>query len=245
MVDEELLLGIDEDINEDDEFLEGLGRRHGVPMNSKMRGMFRKYANRQTNRRLAGALRSRGQRFLHLKKDRLSVDTRKAWKSGSLTFGEGVFYVRKLITGASSIVEIFQSGVNKDKEVGVTNIDKAKLPEFINLALSRMEINHVAATSGTTVKTAAYAPLTASSDDALLNGEIELKVDGKQLFKLPARQFVQPEADGHPANGYNLKAIKEIKEGEEIQINLHLAGTMSGTVDAIEFVMKGDITRTR
>lgn len=243
MDENQILLGIENDDMMDDEILEGLGRNARVGMSAGIKRVARGFAARKTQQ---ASLQTPGQRFLNSKVANLDPATQKAVKSGNLRFGEGVYYVRKVITGLSGIQEVFQSTDTWDMTVGVTNLDKGKLPDYVNLALRRVEINYVTAT-GATAKTAQYAPMVnASTDDALINGEIEMKVNNRTIFKLPARQFLNPIKNGSPANGYDLKSMVDVKAGEDIQILIHFAGTMAGTTpECIEFVLIGDKTQLR
>lgn len=192
---------------------------------------------------------TKGQAHIVANTKELPVETRNRINRGELTFGEGVYYVRRQIQG-SGIIELFNDSLNQI--VGETNLSKAKLPDLVNLALERIELNYAKSTTVTSVKKAAFDPISSTSTDVvLLNAEIEIIAGGTALVRLPVSQLQNPQQnlDG-PANGYNLKAIKMIREGEKIQIRLHLPDgeTLDATGGLKHFVdvtIKGAETRTR
>jgi hypothetical protein len=183
----------------------------------------------------------------------LPVNTVEKWKRKELVFDDGNFYVRKAIVGGTgSVIPVFTSSM--DMEAGITNIDKQKLEECINLALKRIEFNYDQSTSVTSAKKAEFAPLSASNKDtALMNGELEVLVGTSKICSIPINQFQEGIANMNcPQNGVNFKQPKLIKERETIQINLVipvgelLASNEGGTLyHFVEVVFKGAISKVR
>jgi len=240
------LLGIDDELEEDLD-LEGLGRRYG--MSQRLKKGVKRYGNRKARKAMVKRNITKGQASLTAKVKTLDTDTRKKWKEGTLQFDDGVFFVRKDITDASGIVEVFTDAL--DKATGITNISKGKLPEFVNLALERVELRYdVLATANQALTVFDYLPLAETDDPALMNGELEMLVEGKPIFKILVNKFLEPDKKvvGSPACGFNFKAVKHIREARDIQFRIHFAGTMTnaGTdTHAIEITLKGDATKPR
>ncbi|MCK4661348.1 MAG: hypothetical protein KAT68_00670 [Bacteroidales bacterium] len=243
----DVLLGIN-DVDSEEELteLEGLeGRRRFS------RGAMRRYAGKRVRKAVQKKYVTKGQVSIASNFGELSKQTQALMKQGKIQYGDEPFYIRKAISGGSGIIELFEDSI--DKSSGVTNISKGKLATYINLAFERIEVNHETSTTVTDVKDCAFTPMTpATTDLALLNGEIEVIVAGKTLLKTPLNQCVQPKKGiiGGLANGFNLKAVKLVKEDEPIQIRLHIAAgktidTTAAKKDFIEVVMLGASTKQR
>lgn len=172
--------------------------------------------------------------------ENLPEETKARWKAGALRYKDSVKYVKRMITSANSMFEVFNDTL--DKVIGITNLSKQKLDVGEVLNIRRIELQYDNG-AGITEKTAKYAPLTASDDAALLNAEVELKIGGVSMIKIPANSFVQPDSSaiGSPANGFNLKAPILVDDKQEIQIYIHFpqAMTSNATNDAIEFKLIG------
>ena len=173
-----------------------------------------------------------------------------------LKFSDEPYYVRREI-GASGRIEIFNDGLNK--LVGWTNISKAKLDQYINLALERIEVMYATVTGTDTedvmLKKALWKPLFdfVQGDFApaeLTNGEIELVVGSKVIYKAPLRAFVEgvPGTANSLANGVNLDSKEFIKEGDTIQIYVIPATALDVAANKrhmVEIMLKGTSTKKR
>lgn len=193
---------------------------------------------------------TREQHYLRLKASELPEEVRARIKSGDIRYGDGMHYVRIAIAnGTGNIVPVFSDSLNK--QIGITNISKGRLSNLVNLALGRIEIRYAEAANTAKEYEVNYQALTpASSPAALLNAEIEFTVQGKVVAKLPASRFIESAnnaSDGYK-DGFNLDTPYLIKENEDIQINIHIAGVMPSTADKkhfVEFVLRGAETRSR
>ncbi len=195
---------------------------------------------------------TRSQLFMGVNQNELKNETREKWNNGEIVLDDAYFYVRKAIVGGSNVINVFTTSM--DMEAGVTNIDKQKLEDYVNLALSRMEVNYDQSTSITSVKKAEFAPLSASNKDtAFLNGEIEVVVGTQKICSIPIIQFQEGiENLNCPQNGVNFKQPKLIKEKETIQINIvipqgeTMATNEAGTLyHFVEIVLRGAKTKLR
>ncbi len=238
----EELLGIESEIQEDQE-LEGLGRRFNF--NAAQRSAIRTYGRKRATRAYRRRGVTKGQSLLVAKaKKNFTADTVKGLKTGVIKFRDGIHYVRVDITGAGGVHEVFTDSL--DKVTGITSISKGKLPEGENMMVRRFELNYDSA-DAITEKTADLAPLTAGDDNALFNGEIEVRIGQRSVFRQPVNRFLQPDKKivGSPANGVNLDAPILIKEKEDIQVLFHFAGTMTVVAtnkEIAEIVFVGDAT---
>ncbi len=241
--------GIDEliDANEktDEEELEGLARRYNMHYSRgfrrHMRPMIRRHVQRAIQK-TGRSLTTKGQALLLKKTSWLSPNTRDAIKNKSVKFRDLVYYIRRDITEKNGITELIQASIDRDD--GVTNFEKGRLPSKVNMMLQRVEINFDQS-SGITEKTADLDALTSADDNGLFNGELELKVGSRTVFRLPVNSFVNPDRRNPlgPKNGFNFSAPELIKEDEDIQLSLHLVGSLpaAGTASSIiEVKLVGD-----
>ena len=238
---------LDENANVDESELEGLARRFNFPYR---RHEFRHALHPIFRRHLKSAIRkmpvrstvTKGQALLFSKRSKLNTSTREAIKNGEVKFRDLLFYIRRNITAEAGMTDTIEAKI--DKEAGVTNLEKGMLPAKVNMMLSRVEINFDQA-SDITEKTADLDPLTSSDDNAIYNGELELLVGSRTIFRLPVNSFVHPDrrSPEGPKNGFNLSAPVLIKENENIQARFHLVGTLpaSSTANSIvEVKLIGD-----
>ncbi len=244
--DQDLDLIEDVDIDNDPD-LEGLGRRY---YGRKPSRRAKRYARRYSNRRVRSALNrrnmTRGQSHLVTKSHGFSQETRNKLKSGTLQYGDGIYYIRRKITG-SGIIELFDDTI--DRKVGITNLSKGKLSDHVNLALERVELNYAHESTDIGAGKASYEPISITDDASLRNAEMEVMAAGKSIFKLPVNKFCDEQKDiRSKANGYNLEALKMIKEGNDIQIRLHLGETLAADATDFHYVevsLRGAETKPR
>lgn len=189
----------------------------------------------------ASKFMTKDQALLAANASKLSQEIQKRWAEGRVRYYDPIKYVRKVITSANGIVEIFTDAL--DKVVGITNISKGKLDEGEAMNIRRIELMYDNG-AGITEKTADFAPLAATDDNAVLNGEVELKISGLTVLKLPANSFTQPDrtVQGSQANGVNLNAPIPVSDKDDIQILMHFPQVVTsggGTADVIEFKIVG------
>lgn len=239
---EKALLGL-EDESESTE-LGAVLRKMNVPLTPANKIAMNQFAAQTVQKNIIQKNLTKGQGLMVAQASNLELETRKNWNAGRISFTDAEKYIRRDISLAAGMVDMFEDSVSK--EVGVTNVSKGRLEDGENLMLERIELNFDRGT-GITTKTADLAPITNADDNALFNGEIEVMAGGKSIIRVPASSFCVPKADGSPANGFNLKAPKLIKEKEEIQVRIHFAGTMasSSDKDIIEVKLIGDSTKLR
>jgi len=230
------LMGID-NIAENDEFLtdedlEGLAARWKMKKNILRRRIQPVFAKKQAQtrkveiQRRARLTATKGQTLMFAKVKQLDVDTQRAISSGNVKFKDQVYYVRRDISAKSGMIDLIESKIDKDP--GVTNLEKGKLPSLVNFMLQRVEINVADATDITT-KTADLAPMTNAIDNALYNGEVELLIGNRTIFKMPVNSFLNPDRKNPEGskNGFNFSAPELIKEATDINLRLHLVGTIA------------------
>jgi len=239
---EKALLGLDDE-NESTEL--GLVlRKMNVPATPANKIAMNQFAAQTIQKNIIEKNLTKGQGLIVAQAENLELETRKNWKAGRVSFTDTEKYIRKDISLAAGMVDMFEDSVSK--EVGVTNVSKGRLEDGENLMLERIEVNFDRG-AGITTKTADLAPVTNADDNALYNGELEIMAGGKSIIRVPVSSFCIPKVQGSPANGFNLKAPKLIKEKEEIQVRIHFAGTMATSTDKdiIEVKLIGDSTKLR
>jgi len=241
---EKALLGF-EDESESVE-LGALVRKTGIALTPVNKVALNTFAAQNVQKAIVEKNLTKGQGLLTAQSENLELETKKNWAAGRIMFTDVAKYIRRPITLAAGMVDLFQDNVVK--EVGICNISKARLDDGENIMLERIELGYDRG-SGIAEKTAQYAPITNTDDPALFNAELELVVGGRSILRIPVSSIRDPKKDvvGSLANGFNLNAPKLIKEKEEIQVRIHFAGTMasSSNADIIEVKFIGDSTKLR
>lgn len=203
--------------------------------------------NKVAGNSIAARFMTKDQALIVANMENLPDETKIKWRNKQLRYYDSVKYVRKDISSKSGMLEIFTDDL--DKVVGVTNVSKGKLDTGEVLNIRRIELMYDNG-SGITTKTADLAPLAATDDNALLNGEVEVKIGGATVLKVPTNAFTQPDqtVQGSQANGFNLKAPILVDDKRDIQIIVHFAATVAsagGTSDILEFKLIGAGLRQR
>ncbi len=239
---EKALLGF-EDETESAE-LGAVLRKMSIPSTPANKIALNQFASQAIQKNILEKNLTKGQSLIIKQAENLELETRKNWNAGRVSFTDAEKYIRRDISLSAGMVDMFEDSVSK--EVGVTNVSKGRLEDGENLMLERIEVNYDRGT-GITTKTADFAPVTNTDDNALYNGELEVMSGGKSIVRIPVSSFCVPKTQGSPANGFNLKAPKLIKEKEEIQVRIHFAGTMNtgSDKDIIEVKLIGDSTKIR
>lgn len=234
--DEVIVMGVP---IETDAELDGLGRRFNVPMSKNTRRMLRANSNRRLKRSFQFQNLNKGQRQLNVKMSKLPKQTQLAAREDNLQFFDGLYYIRREITGggADVVINLFDDTI--DQVVGISNLSKAKLAEYVNLMMQRVEMQYFQSVTITDVKEAEFEPLEAGSvDNALMNGEMEISCGGVSLLRIPINKIVDgdPDVGDSLANGYNIKSPKLVTEQRKIQISFYMAGTLSVIAGLRHFV---------
>lgn len=243
---EESLLGIDSD-----EELEGLGRRAGVTMTPGVKKVARAFAAKRAPSVKPSLTRAQKQ-FLVQEKE-LDDDTKRRIREGALQLVDGDFYVRKLIAGGGTITILDSTTI---KRIGVSSFDKNRLPDLVNMVLSRMKLSYAtAALVATDPAAASFTTSGASVPLPLLNGEIIILIDDKPVYRGRVSKFftdpavaLVPQMIEQMSSGISLENPKLIKSQAAITINIAIADslTLSNTVNHfVECVFQGPVTQTR
>ena len=244
------LLGFDDESESPE--LAGLGTAIGMKFAAVQRAAINKFAAVKTKTAIIKSNMTKGQALLTAQSSNLDMETRKNWAAGKIMFTDVVKYIRKDVTGLAGMVDVFVDSITK--EVGITNISKARFEDGENMMLERIELEYAKfLTPGAgivAVKVGQYAPIVNTDDSALINGELEVIIGGKSFLRIPVSSICEPKkyVVGSLANGFNFKAPKLIKEKEEIQVRIHFAGTMVagvGNTQAINVKLIGDSTKLR
>lgn len=243
---EESLLGINSD-----EDLEGLGRAAGVVMTPAIKSVARKFAAKR-----APSVKpqlTRAQKQFMVQEKELDDDTKRRIKENALQLVDGDFYVRKLIAGGGTITILDSTTI---KRIGVSSFDKNRLPDLVNMVLSRMKLSYAtAALVATDPAAASFTTSGASVPLPLLNGEIIVLIDDKPVYRGRIAKFftdpavaLVPQMIEQMSTGLSLENPKLIKSQAAITINVAIADslTLSNAVNHfVECVFMGPVTQTR
>ena len=241
---EKALLGFDDESESVE--LGAVLKKMNIPSSPVNKAALNKFAAQSIKRNIVQKNLTKGQGLLYAQASNLELETRKNWDAGRISFTDAEKYIRKDISLGAGMVDLFEDSVAK--EVGTTNISKGRLDDGENLMLERVEVSFDRGT-GITTKTADFAPVDNTVDNALFNGELEIISGGKTIIRIPLNSFNIPRELGCPANGFNLKSPKLIKEKEEIQARIHfpsgIAMTSGSDKDIIEVKFIGTATKIR
>lgn len=220
--DDVILLGIPE---ESDRELDLLGKRFSIPMTKNIRQFAKAAANLRMKKSFQFRNLNKGQRELNVKVNELPEQTQNQIKKKNIQLFDGNYYIRKQISGggADTVIQLFDDTI--DKVVGICNISKQKLPEYVNLILQRIEGGYYNHATLTDAKLALYEPFEyGTTDIALMNSELEITVGGSSLLRVPINRIVEGiEGDINSLlNGYNIEAPKLVVEQQNIQALLHM-----------------------
>jgi hypothetical protein len=243
---EESLLGINSD-----EDLEGLGRAAGVNMTPAIKSIARKFAAKRAPSVKPQLSRAQKQ-FLVQEKD-LDADTKRRMKEGALQLVDGDFYVRKQIAGGGQLVILDPTTI---KKIGVSSFDKNRLPDLVNMILSRIKLSY--GTAGLLIVDPAAVSYTTSGAAvplALLNGEITVLIDDKPIYRgRIAKFFTDPAVALVPhmiesmSTGISMENPKLIKAQAGLTVTISIAdGSLLSALanHFLECVFMGPVTQTR
>jgi hypothetical protein len=217
----------------------------GRPATAEMKVVAKKTAERQLKKVFVDRNLTKGQRFIMANLQKLTEEVRKRINQGTQRFKDADYYVRTQVIGGGEQNLITDA---LTKLPGVSNLSKGRLPDYSNVAVTRVEINYDVDTTGAiTAKTADYRPISSSNtDSAAENGELVITLDGTEVFRQPVNQFNKQEENVlSPANGFNLKAPFLITENQVINIRLVMSdgcslATAGSKTHFFDVHLKGD-----
>lgn len=201
---------------------------------------------------------TRTQRFLNANINALDADTKEELLKGNLQNQDTEFYLRrKLAAGAGAIIPLLET--SSVRKCGVTNFDKAHLPNLMNFVLGRVRLGYYFAKSaaeneGDGIYMNSFNPGTPGSiPAAILNGELEIQQNGAPIVSMPIRRFFNLSAMpmsngvGGASDTVQLEALKLIKAGQPIDISIRLAEGVALPVGnhMFEVCLTGVATRRR
>jgi hypothetical protein len=178
----------------------------------------------------------------------LTAETKTAIGSERMMLEDEPLYIRKQISGGGEI-ELLTSNLNES--VGVTNIDKKKLPKYVNFILSGIQFSYATAASGTkTAVQVVYSSLIADCPVQLQHANLIIKQNDNPIVTMPIKELLQQEKirGSEGDNGYEFKYMRLIKEEVPFQISIKFPDdeVLPGGVDHFaEVRIKGTRTRLR
>lgn len=154
-----------------------------------------KVVNASVKRRLLTSTLTRDQRFLMSQTGKLPIDNKVDIASGKAQFTLMDKYLRKQLAGGNQ-QELVLSAEND--EVGLKNFDGNALANGENMVVSGIKLSYAYSASSTDPKaqiytnamdaeTAGSSPLAVPA--AFINGEIEFRVEGTSVLRLPVKKF--------------------------------------------------------
>ncbi len=180
----------------------------------------------------------------------LSSETKTAIKEKRIWLEDEPLYVRAKIAGGGEI-ELLTA--NLDESVGVTNIDKRKLPKFVNFVLSRLSFGYgsSAVANNTVAVDATYSNLIGDCPVQLRHANLIIKQNDNPIITMPISQLLQQEKvrEANGEAGYELDYMRLIKEDVPFQISIKFpeGKALEGVVNHhfVEVFLKGARTRLR
>lgn len=168
-------------------------------------------------------LKSRELAFLSLPQifRELDGETKQAIKEERIVLDEEPLYVNKKIA-TSGEIELLSANLNES--VGITNIDKRTLPQFVYFIVSGIKFgyNKTLTATAATAEEVVYDSLIASVPAVMQHANVIVKQNDTPILTLPIKTFLQQAAlqrvDGDA--GYELKNLKLIKPKVPIQISI-------------------------
>lgn len=195
---------------------------------------------------------TKGQLFLARNANKLDADTQRLMDEKSIRYTDGDFYVRRVISGSSNIQDLIDE--TNEKKVGVTNIDKNRLPNQQHLALEKIAVRFAETTAATPVQAVdGWSSVKTGVPAALLNAELKIMQDNKTLVQLPVARFFSEAASEKPngvEDAVTLNSIQLIKSNQNLNIQIQYADGQSVTPGAgndcyLEVRLMGDKTNLK
>jgi hypothetical protein len=166
----------------------------------EQRKIMARHANAKVQARLKESILSPGQRFLIAESGRLDRQSQLDIAARKSRFELMDIYFRRELTGSGGIFEVNKP--NDNMIVGIQNIQSNKLEPGQNMALESIKLAYgysadgggqittpagILYTNALDAETAGTAPLAIPA--ALLNGEIEVRIEGNKVVRLPIKKF--------------------------------------------------------
>jgi len=148
--------------------------------------------------------------------DKLSADLNAKVNNGSVTVDPSTHFVRKDISGASSIYDFIDE--QTDKIDGISSIKSTSLPK------NQAFIFHGVAVGYSEGTTASGAGAQTYSDDlpaAVRNANLLIRQNGREVLNEPIANFAKGEATTRPSDYYfELPSLRYLKDDEAIEIKI-------------------------
>ncbi|MCI4667448.1 MAG: hypothetical protein MRZ79_04750 [Bacteroidia bacterium] len=177
----------------------------------------------------------------------LTEDTRQAIMKGELQLQDNVLFIAGTITGGSGLKYLVDEKNNTPITVGLKNFANNKLPAGQNKLVTSIMLEFANSATITDPALADYDNISNSIPAAVLNGELQIKVGGKEKLEMQLSQFFNPGGSYSALPSYfgalQLKTPFLIREDKNIQIAYQLpaGGTLTGN-NFLKVKMLGPIT---
>ncbi|MCZ8355469.1 MAG: hypothetical protein O9340_12080 [Cyclobacteriaceae bacterium] len=199
---------------------------------------------------LKNQLKSRELAFLenHGAKD-LSAETARAINEKRIILEDEPLYVRTRIGTAGGIDLLTSDLVEK---VGLTNIDRQRLPKFVNFIIDSIQFGYsiAAAVDNRKPNEVDYTSLVDQVPSALRHANLVISQNDKPILTLPVKSLLQQEKiRGYEGKaGYQLKYPRMLKEDVSFQISIKFPN--DATLDIaehhfVEVILNGTRTKLR
>lgn len=180
----------------------------------------------------------------------LDSDTKQAVSDKRIILEDEPIYVRKKIEGGGE-VELLTADL--DEAVGITNIDKRKLGQFVYFILEKIQFGYgSSAVANNAIAVAVqYASLIAGVPIPLQHANLIIKQNDVPIYTIPVKQLLQQEKtrEFEGDAGYELDYQRLIKPNVPFQISIKFPEgqvLQQGVVDHfVEIFLKGTRTRLR
>lgn len=136
-----------------------------------------------------GFFSSPGLEVLKRQVGNLNPKTREDIAQGKNWARDYTLYVRRQITGRDGVYRLIEA--NNSKELGITNIDKDRLPEGEDIGIEAIAIRQGSHATETDPKAIAnYTAVMSSFECELRNAEIVIMQDTKEILRLPVSSIL-------------------------------------------------------
>jgi hypothetical protein len=266
-------LGVYDDASLDNQ-INGLGAMIKAPFTPQQKAGVKNLVKDTSKKALLASTGSHGSRFLLSQLDKLDKQTQEDIKTGKSRLVTRDYYFRRQVTPAiSGSTDLLKS--SDIIKVGTQNLDKNYLPAGENLVLTKIKFSSCYSASGTTVDMVTFtnalvstfggagaaggtAAIALSNDVAtlqdklIINGELNIYVDGGLVVSLPVRKFyrdmisMSDECEGGK-DCVHLESPILIRENQRIEARLYYAavGTALGNYTYVELRLMGVATAPR
>ncbi|HPH46951.1 MAG TPA: hypothetical protein PKU83_08090 [Chryseolinea sp.] len=180
----------------------------------------------------------------------LDPETLRAIKDKRIWLEDEPLYIRTKIAGGGEIDLLLSS---LDESVGITNIDKRKLPKFVNFIVNQLQFGYGSSAIANAAKPedVQYDSLIASVPVSLQHANFIIRQNDTPIYTIPVKQLLQQEKtrEFEGDAGYVVKYPRVIKQDVQFQVSIKFPdgkSLSSGVVDHfVEVYVKGTRTRLR